>query len=348
MKALQSILFITGILFVVFACTGVKPKSADPSDEENAIPVKVMSIDMKTIPQTVEYTANLTAYEELHFAPASPGRIESIEVEVGNRVSKGQVLVQMDKTQLQQALFQYQNAQTEFFRIDTLHKLGSISEQQYEQVKTQYDVASNNLDYLKENTTLVSPLNGIVTGKYYEEGELYSGSPNTQAGKAAIISLMQINPLKALIYVSERYFPLVKEGMKASVITDIYPGQVFNGQVNLVYPTIDPNTRSFQVEIKIANPKEVLRPGMFARVNLDLGELEAFVVPAIALIQEEGTNNRYIFLNENGTAKKVKVTVGRRFDDQLEILSEDVQAGMQLIIAGQANLLDSSKIYIVR
>lgn len=345
MKSLKSFILLPCMIITVAACTSVGSETAD-SSEEQAVPVKVITIDKETIPQTVDYTANLLAWEEVHYAPASPGRIQSIAVEVGSRVRRGQVLVEMDKTQLQQALMQFQNAKSEFMRIDTLHKLGSIAEQQYDQMKTQYDVASSNVEYLQENTTLVSPLNGIVTGKYYESGELYSGAPNTTAGKAAIVSLMQINPLKAQIDVSESYFPLLKAGMKAEIRTDIYPDQVFNGTVYLVHPTIDPTTRSFQVEIRINNQGETLRPGMFARVNLELHEVEAIVVPAIAVIQQEGTNNRYVFIHDNGFARKVDVTIGERYDDKLEIISDEIQIGNELVSAGQTNLFDGSRISV--
>lgn len=345
MKSLKLSMLALYMIIIAAACMSASNETVE-SSEEPAIPVKLMTIQKELIPRSVNYTADLMAWEEVHYAPASPGRISSIEVGVGSRVTRGQVLVEMDKTQLQQSLIQFQNMQAEFMRIDTLHKLESISEQQYEQAKAQYDLAKTNLEYMTENTTLVSPLNGIVTGKYYESGEIYSGGPNAATGKAAIISLMQINPLKAQIDVSERYFPLVKAGMQAQISTDIYPDQQFNGRVYLVYPTIDPNTRTFRVEIRIDNPREILRPGMFARVMLELEAIEAFVVPANAVIQQEGTNNRYVFMHENGVVRKVDVAIGQRFDDKLEIVSDEIQIGSELVSAGQANLLDGSKVSV--
>ena len=187
-------------------------------------------------------------------------------------MAKGDVIARMEKTQLMQASEQLQNARSNFERMDTLYKLKSISEQQYEAAKTQYEVIKSNVDFLTRNTTLVSPINGIVTGKYFESGELYSGAPNTAAGKAAVVTLMQINPLKAKINISEKYYPLIRKGMKANVTVDIYPQREFRGEIFRVYPTISAETRTFTVELVINNADEVLRPGMFARVSLDLGE----------------------------------------------------------------------------
>jgi len=233
--------------------------------------------------------------------------------------------------------------------MDTLHKLNSISEQQYEMAKTQYEVIKTNVDFLSKNTVLVSPINGIVTGKYFESGELYGAMPNTPAGKAAVITLMQINPLKAKINISERFYPLIRNGMKASVKVDIFPDKSFSGEVFRVYPTISADTRTFPVELIISNNNEILRPGMFARVSLDMGETDALIVSAIAVLKQEGTNDRYVFIAENDSvARKVIVQIGQRFDDKIEIVSDEIKEGDNIIIAGQEKLLDGSNIKVVR
>ena len=151
------------------------------------------------------------------------------------------------------------------------------------------------MKYLEENTKLYAPFNGIITGKFFENGELYSGAPNTQAGKAAVVVIQQIDALKALIDVSEKYFPHIEEGNSIDVFTGTFPGQAFVGKIERKYPTIDPVTRTFKIEVKIHNSNHMLRPGMFARTKLKLGESSAIVVPAIAVLQQEGTNNKYVF-----------------------------------------------------
>ena len=352
MKALR----YTGIVafaIMLASCSGktenTKP-GADgtaPATNEKVFPVRTQHIKKQSKDKTLEYTANLTAFKEIHYAPASPGRIEKINVEVGSRVSKGQILVETDRTNLTQALTQLENAKTTFERIDTLYQLGSTSEQQYDQAKTQYDIAKSNVDFLKENTTLTSPINGIVTGKYFENGEMYSGSPNTEDGKAAVLSLMQINPLKAVVNISQSYFPVIKEGLQATITTDIYKNKIFNGKISKVYPTINPATRTFDVEILVENSTEELRPGMFARIEIKLAEAEALIVPAISVLKQEGTNNRFVFINDNGKAKQIEVTIGKRTDDMVEIISNEIKEGTELIVEGQANLLNGSKVKVV-
>ena len=89
-----------------------------------------------------------------------------------------------------------------------------------------------------------------------------------------------------------------------------------------IYPKIDMLTRSFTVEVKVPNRDLKLRPGMFSRAGIVLGSANTIVVPAITVFQQEGTNNRYVFINKKGVAKRVNVTIGERFDDQFEVISE--------------------------
>ncbi|MFW5819678.1 MAG: efflux RND transporter periplasmic adaptor subunit [Bacteroidota bacterium] len=352
MKSLAYLGLIIASAFVFTACNqenraNTTAEGNESEREERVFPVKVERIKYEVIPRTLDYTANLEPFKELHFAPASPGRIKKIFVEVGEKVSKEQVLVEMDRTQLNQALTQLENARSNFQRIDTLYKLNSISEQQYEQAKSQYELAQSNVEFLAENTTLIAPFEAIITGKHYENGEVYSGAPNTQAGKAAIVSLMQINPLKAVVNISQNYYPFLEEGMSARVTSDIFPDEVFKGEVYKKYPTINPATRTFQTEIMIRNPNEKIRPGMYSVIELELNREKALVVPAIAVLKQEGTNNRYVFINEDGTARQLQVKIGRRFDEKVELIANAVQEGMDLIVEGQASLLNGSKLNVI-
>lgn len=302
--------------------------------------VRVQELAFREVSRSANYTAHLQAFREVHLASASPGRIERIFVEAGQGFNQGQLLVQMDQTQLKQAEIQLASLELDFRRLDTLRKAGSISQQQYDQVKTQYDLAKSNVTFLRENTRLVAPFAGSVSGKYFENGEMYSGAPNTQAGKAAILSLVQTSRLKAIVNIAERYYPNVKRGMEVKISTDVYPGEVFTGTVSMVYPTIDAATRTFKAELAVPNSREKLRPGMFARASLDFDQVDVFLVPALAILKLQGSNERYVFLEENGKAKRVSVELGERFDDMVELISDDLKPGDKVIVAGQARLVD--------
>lgn len=346
MKTLTLIVPLTIVLAV--SCGRPSGSETTAAAEEKTEPVRVVSLENQTIARNVEYTATLQAFEEIHLAPASPGRIENIAAEVGDRVTQGQVLVQMDRTQWHQANIQMRTLETDFSRLDTLRKVGSIALQQYDQMKSQYEIARSNVEFLSENTRLKAPFSGIISGKYFEQGEMYTGAPVPTIGKPAILSIVQINRLKLLVPISEKYFPLIRKGMEVKVRTDIYPDLEFRGKVFNVYPVMDPTSRTFNIEISVDNPSEKLRPGMFARVSLDLDKVEAILLPAIAVLKLQGSNERYLFLAEDGKARRVSVEIGARYDDKIEVISDELKLGDQVVINGQARLLDGMKIEVVK
>jgi len=260
---------------------------------------------------------------------------------------RGQVLVQMDRTQLHQAEIQMRTLATDFARLDTLQKVGSIPQQQYDQLKAQYEIARSNVEFLTGNTRLKAPFSGIISGKYFEAGEMYSGAPVAPVGKAAILSLVQIDRLKVIVPVSEKYYPQIQTGMNAKISVDIYPGQEFSGKVVRIFPTIDPASHTFSVEVVTPNSSAVLRPGMFARVSFDLGEVDAVVLPALAVLKMQGSNERYLFVEKDGKAERIPVSIGARFDDRIEVISDLLKPGDRVIVSGQSRLLHGVPVQVV-
>jgi RND family efflux transporter MFP subunit len=339
---------ITGM--AITSCNMKPPAEAAATEtiaEKKAQPVKAMTITYQNTAVQQNITATVEAFEETYLSPALQGRIRSVKVQVNDHVKKGQLLVEMDRSQLDQTRLQYETLKTDMARMDTLLQYGSVTEQAYDQMKSQVETTELVLKNLEENTLMRAPHDGIITGKYYNDGELFSPAPNTPVGKAALVSMIQVDPVKVMVNLSETYLPVVKVGIEARITTDVYPGEVFNGTIFRIHPTVNAATRTFTAEVKVPNKQEKLHPGMFARVSLKLGEKEALIVPAIAVLQTPGTNERYVMLHENGTAKKVIVRILNRYDDQLEIASPELQGGEELIYAGQSNLEQGDPVKLV-
>jgi membrane fusion protein, multidrug efflux system len=351
MKYFRTILAILIPGIILSGCSSKTNSANTAQDQTNikkAIPVKVMTLSKTNIARTIDYTASILPFQEVNMAPSTPGRIDKIYVEVGDKVNKGDNLFLMDRTQLYQLELQLSNLQKDLSRIDTLLRSGSAKQQQYDQMKTQFDVTKTNVDFMKENTLLKSPFFGVVTGKYFENGEMYTGGPSTQTGRSAVVTVMQVDPLKVNVSISEQYYPLIKKGMKVKITADVYNGEIFTGTVYRIAPTINSSTRSFITEVELPNRNELLKPGMFVRVYMDLGEVETFVVPAYTVLVQEGTNLRYVFIEKNNIAERIEVELGKRFDDQLEIISKNLKAGDLLVNEGQSRLINGDKIDIIK
>lgn len=339
LSALPALLIIaTGL----YACSGAsKSREAQlETTQEKIENVKVTTLSSRMVGNTLEFSANTRAYEQVNLGPVSPGRIEKIYVEVGDRVKKGQLLIQMDQTSLLQARIQIATIEEDHKRYEALKESGAISQQVYDQSLANLNVQKTNLAYLEENTQIKAPFDGIIAMRNFENGELYPGG-------SAILTLMETDKLKADINVPESYYPQIKKGMKAEVISDIYPDRQFEAEVNLIAPSVNPASRSFAVEMKIPNAKELLKPGMFVRIHMDLGLSEAILVPSQAVLKLQGSNERFVFLHSKGLAQRVAVKVGRRFDDEVELISDRIKAGDQLVVLGQARLRDGVKLNVI-
>ncbi|MDR1601401.1 MAG: efflux RND transporter periplasmic adaptor subunit [Tannerella sp.] len=319
------------------ACSGQK-ETADVGKVEEKPVVKLEKVRLQSVPQTQEYTATVEAEAKNNIAPAMPVRISRISVEVGDRVSKTQKLVQMDAANLRQLELQLENQRVEFRRIDELYKVGGISKSEWDAAKMALDVRETSYKNTLENTALLSPINGIVTARNYDDGDMYSGA-------MPILTIEQITPVKLMINVSETYFTKIQKGAPVDVRLDVYGDEQFKGQVNLVYPTINPATRTFPVEVRLANGDMRVRPGMFARVTIDFGALERVVIPDRAIVKQAGAGDRYVFVYKDGRVSYNKVELGRRMGENYELIS-GVDDNADVVVAGQARLLDGVEVEV--
>ena len=342
---MNKILKASAFLLVVASlasCGGNKSQKAATTTKKEAEKVKVQEIKSQRIAKQLELSSTLEGYETRNISPSITGHIEHIYVEVGSRVSKGTMLVRMDQTQLNTTRINLASTKTELDRVTALKASGSISEQVYDQTKAGYDQLVETERFQAENTFVKAQFSGVISAKNYEDGEMYTGAP--------ILQLCQISRLKAIINIPESYFPLVKQGMKVNVYSDIYPDKVFPATIEIVYPTVDPTSHTFQAKLSIPNPGEKIRPGMYVRATLALGEIDAIVVPYQTVLKLTGSNDRYVFVADGNTARRVAVTLGQRFDDQIEVIPVvpgDIKEGDQLVVTGQARLVDGANLEIV-
>lgn len=279
-------------LALLMSCSGNKSEEATETQNEK-VKVKVETVSVQDVEQLSEFTATVEANIKNNIAPQTPFRIEKIFAEVGDHVKAGQLLAKMDATSLKQAKIQLDNQEIEFKRIDELYKVGGASKSAWDAQKTSLEVARETYKNLEENTQLLSPISGIVTARNYDSGDMYSGGN-------PIYTVEEIRPVKLMVNVSESLFTKVKKGHEVDIRLDVYGDEVFKGKVNLVYPTIDPATRTFPVEIKIANSDERVRPGMFARVTMSFGHMDHVVAPDRSIVKQSGAGDRYIYVCKDG------------------------------------------------
>lgn len=333
---------IAGAVVAAAGCGNSGNKEAQQTATEVVIENPVVSVEqvhVREVPQIATYTSTVQAYVKNNIAPQMTGRITKINAEIGDFVKKGQILAEIDKAQLLQAQLQLQNKEVELQRLKSLYEAGGLSKSDLDAIELAYNVAKTQVDNLMENTILRSPIDGVVTARNYDAGDLYGMS-------APIYTVEQIVPVKLLVGISESDYTKVKKGDAIEITADAIPGKVFYGKVEKIYPTIDPATRTFTVEVVVDNKYKTLRPGMFARVVVNFGSNNNVVVPDVAVVKQQGSGERFIYvLNEDGTVTYQKVVLGRRMGAEYEVL-EGLQDGAKIVTGGQIRLKDGVKVTV--
>ena len=325
---------------VIFSCKSGEENAAAAVEKEVIPQVRIQQVFEREVEQIETFAATVEAEVKNNISPMMSLRIKEVLVEVGDQVKKGQILARLDATNLEQARLKMMNDSIELARIDQLYQVGGISKSNWDAMKLASSVSKSNYKNLLENTVLRSPINGIVTARNYDAGDMY-------AMAAPVYVVEQIAPVKLKVNVSEKLFTQIKKGMEVDVKLDVYGDEVFKGKVSLVYPTINAATRTFPVEITIANANQRVRPGMFARVTFSYGSANHVVVPDQAVVKQTGSGDRYVYVYNNGAIEFKKVELGRRMGTEYELLG-CVESGVSVVTEGHSRVVNGGKAEVVK
>lgn len=300
--------------------------------------VKIATVTTEDIAQYDSYSTTVEAKVKNNIIPNSPLRIEKILVEVGDKVKKGQKLVQLDASSLDQLKLQVENQIIDFKRVEELYKVGGASKAEYDNAKTQLEVNKKSLASRLENTVLVSPIDGVVSARNYDNGDMYGGQP--------ILVVEQISPVKMKINISESLYAKTNEDLKVKLSFTPYGNEEFEGKIDVIYPTISTSTHTFPVEIVLDNKDARVRPGMSGKATINFGTQSCIVIPDKAAIKQAGSGSYFVYTYENGKVKRNSVKIGRRLGARYELIS-GVESGAMVITEGHTNLADGMEVEVI-
>ena len=333
---------ITFAAALLMTACGQKDKSTATTGQEapKAAPVvSVVTAQAEDVDITNTFTSNIEPFATNNIVSQTAGRIVSINVEVGDKVRKDQLLAKMDEVTLAKTRLQYINDSTELARLTELYKIGAVAQSDFDMAKLAHNITKRTYNNLLENTYLRSPLNGVVTARNYDKGDMYSMAQ-------PIFVVEQIQPVKMLANVSESLFTQVHEGMEFDITVDAYPGESFKGKVNLLYPTVNAATHTFPVEVICENKDQRLRPGMFARVTANFGTNHHVVIPDVAVVKQQGSGEHFVYvLKPDNTVKYTLVELGKRMGNRYEIIS-GINEGDRIVTEGQIRLKDGVNVTV--
>ena len=335
MNSIKQILSMACASLLLVSCSGKEETATKQVDEKPL--VKIQKVYEQEVPQTAEYTATVEGFKTNNISTSTPNRIKRILVDVGSPVHAGQALVILDDVNIEQQKIRLANQKVNLDRAKELLNIGGGTQQTVDQLQAEYDAAMRAYNNAKENTVLTSPMSGVVTVKNNDPGDYTSGAP--------ILVIEQMQPVKVVVSVNESDFPRIKKGQKVDVKLDVYGDEVFTGTVYFIHPTIDSETRTFQVEVTLPNSDNRVRSGMFARVIFNFGAKKNVVVPDMAVVKQTGSGNRYVYVYNDGKVSFNKVELGQRLGDSYERMS-GVTSGSDVVISGQSRLNDGMEVGI--
>ena len=345
------------------------------SDDLVIVPVEVETVGYGCIQNKLTYLGDIQAETSARIFAKIPDRIVDFPVNNGDYIRKGTVIARVEDSKLKQSVYQaeaalasaksqLENLKLEYARIEQLYKEEAVSESQYEQLKTQLEVAKNGVAQAEagykmareqlEDAVIKAPIDGYVSGKMLNVGDM-------AAGQMPIVTITQKDPLKITVDVIEKDIRLVRKGQKVNVYVDVFPGRVFEGRVVRISPVVNAATRTSQVEILLNNPNNSLTPGMFARLEIIVQSKDN-----VLLVNRNNVDVRTsrhlnggsirdteieqifsVFVVEDSLALEKEIEIGIRSGLFLEVVS-GLEEGDRVVSVGRANLRDSTMVNIVK
>ena len=344
----------------------------ETEEQESKVPVTVTDIKKGNLEQTIEYQGDIKAEVEVRVFSKIADRIERLYVDEGDKVKKGEPIADISSTRIQQqvrqaqagltaAEAQFANVKTEYDRMKRLYEQGAVSEQQFDQIQTQYESVNAQLEQAEaalisaksglEDATVSSPISGVIGQRFMEEGDMAAPS-------APLVTVVQMENVETTFSATEQDLGKLRVGQTAYVHVRSFKDKVFTGRVIKISPVLDPMTRMAQVKVLIDNKDNLLRSGMYAKVEILTNVIEnTIIIPRFAtientrLIRQTGEDrvvkDYLVFVATDSVAEQRKLDVEYVNHARIAVRS-GVSVGEKLIIEGQNDLKNEMPITVVK
>ncbi len=361
------------------AC-GPTGEAAPPKQTAAPVSVQVTHVARGDMIRSISLSASVQAFEAARLYAKVAGYLEKILVDIGDWVTKGQVLAVLDvpemameyaqaEAELAEAKAQHVKVQTDYTlqkvileRSKTLRAREAITQQQFDEATAKCEVAAaevtlarsridnaqahlGKLKTLMEYAKITAPFAGIVTERFVDPGALIQAATTASVNVSPVVTVQRVDTVRVFVDVPEPEVPAVDRGDPATLVLSAIPEKKFTGTVTRFASALDPATRTMKVEIDFPNPDGLLRPGMYGNLTLNLETHAAtLTLPAPALVTEKGKT--FVYVVEDGKARKVEVTTG--IDDGMRVeIVKGLQGNEEVIVAGGNAVTDGGAVRAV-
>lgn len=333
---------IIGLVF--FAGCGAKKGEENPQSKKqitDTIAVKAEPVTETVLTVKRTFIATLEGEDQANVVAKVPERIIAINAKVGSAVTKGALLIELNKSgagsQFYQAQAAFLNAQKDLERMKSLYAEGAISQQMLDGVQTQYNIYKANFDAAKDAIELTAPISGIVTAINVNPGDLASpGMP--------LITIANINRIKAVVNVGEKDLLDLHQGQSVKLSSELRPELIINGTIAEIFKSANIESRTFVMKAVFSNTGDRwFKPGMFCNVDVEKkSPQKSLVVPSASVVTKTAETGVYVV--EGGIAKYKKILTGMT-DGKLTEVRSGLNAGEKVVTIGLGSLYDGAAVY---
>ena len=367
----KGVLILISVMLMSFILllSGCGNKEVEQNNTQQQIPVEVVRVEKRDIVYSTKISGTVSAEQDVSVTSKIPGKVETIQVDVGARVKKGDVLLQLEQDEISASLkqaqaalamakagesttqSQFENAKVNYERMQKLYAEGAASKQQLEQAKLQYDTANpqsvaaqvkqaeaalESAKFHLDNTVITSPIAGVVTAINTEIGEMV-------AQTMPVARLVNMDSVYIEATVTENQVNYLEKGQEVQVIIEAVSADPLTGKITSLSPAADLQTKTYPVEVELENASHIIKPGMFAEVSLPLAEKKEVVAVAMsAIVEREGIKGVFVIEDNKAVFKEIE----QGLDDGEYIEVTGIAAGEELVVEGQHALTNNTEVKI--
>lgn len=386
MKKHLTTIIILAVVLLIASLLGwfvLRARSAEttarPAAERATTAVEVRAVESGVLRDVRQFTGTLESSARFTVATKVGGLVQTVLVDLGDRIEPGQIIARIDDAELVQAVAQaeadlavrraelararsdFSLAQRDFERGEQLRERGIAAESQLDEIAARQGSAQASMQLAEaqvaraESSLVLRRIElgyAQVTATWTENAvygsvaERYQDPGNTVEANAPVVSVVSLDPLKAVVTVTERDYAGLRIGQSAELTTDAAPGRTFEAVIQRIAPVFSETSRQARIELTVPNAENLLRPGMFARVRVVLAEAEApAIVPLDALARRDGRDVVFVLDDAGETVRMVEITRGITESGRVQIT--DPQISGRVVTLGQQLLQDGSRVRVV-
>ena len=324
--------------------------NGDENKEETeaalAIPVEAATVSVSDMAAFYTGTATLEADKQALVVSQITGVVLKINAEEADFVEAGQVLavVETDRyaLEVERSNASLKRLQTDYKRKQELYAKQLVSTEDFERVSAEYDAQKAAYELAKldlEYTSIKAPISGFISERMVRAGNLVKLHQ-------PVYNITSYDPLLAVVHVPERELRVLSKGLQVSMLVDAWPGESFSGEVIRISPVIDTNTGTFRVTAQINDHGQMLKPGLFGRIEIQYDMHENVpVVPRSAIITEDELSHVFV-INDEGVANRRAIELGFEAEGLVEV-TQGLEKGETVVTAGKGSLSDESRVEVV-